>query len=623
MRLFRVVSQAGSTIVAVAMLGGQVHAQAPSSPLDSLPPMSDTTLMLPLRDGVALNTRIFIPKSHDGPLPIIMMRTPYGIANAEGNFRLYLHDLAADGYIFVFQDIRGRNGSQGAFIMNRPLHDPRDEKGVDETTDTWDTIDWLVKHIPGNNGKVGVLGISYPGWLAGEAAIHPHPALKAISPQAPMTDTWMGDDFFHNGAFRLGYGFEYSAFMELSNDNSVPPPIPSYDSFEWYLHLGGLRWVDDSIFKGKVPSWKNFVAHPAYDEFWRSRGLENTLRTPTVPTMDVAGFWDQEDMSGPEMLFAAMEPRDTGGLNFFVGGPWNHGGWARGDGRTLGNIDFGSATSEYFRQKIQAPWFAYWLKGRGPLPFKKAIVYESGSGRWRQFDHWPPKEARATNLYFRADGKLSFDAPAAMPATANDHFIADPAHPVPYRQRPTQWAYDSRGSNWYTWLTEDQRLVQLRPDVLSWQTAPLDHDVTIAGDVVADLFAATTGRDADWIVKLIDVYPDSVNDVMKMAGYQLMVSDEIFRGRYRTSFEHPAPITPNAVLEYTYSLRQQSYSFRKGHRIMVQVQSSWFPAYDLNPQTWVANIFKAGPADFKAQTHSIYRTAKYPSHVVVSVVGEE
>jgi hypothetical protein len=596
---------------------------AQSSPLDSLPPMSDSTLMLPMRDGVKLNTRIFIPKTPNGALPIIMMRTPYGIAHAEGNFRLYLHDLAADGYIFVFQDIRGRNGSQGDFIMNRPLHDPRDEKGVDETTDTWDTIDWLVKNLPGNNGKVGVLGISYPGWLAGEAAVHPHPALKAISPQAPMTDTWMGDDFFHHGAFRLGYGFEYSAFMELSNDNSVPPPIPSYDTFEWYLGLGGLRFIDDSVFKGKVPSWKNFVAHPSYDEFWRSRGLENTLRAPTVATLDVAGFWDQEDMSGPEMLFKAMEPRDTAGLNFFVGGPWNHGGWARGDGKTLGNIDFGSATSEYFRKNIQAPWFAYWLKGKGPLPFKKAMVYESGSNRWRAFDHWPPTEARTTNLYFRANGKLSFDAPPTTPATAHDQYVADPAHPVPYRARPTQWAYDSRGSNWYTWLTEDQRLVQLRPDVLSWQTPALDHDVTIAGDVMADLFAATTGRDADWVVKLIDVYPDSVDDVMKMGGYQLMVADEIFRGRYRKSFEHPAPITPNAVLEYRYTLRQQSYSFKKGHRIMVQVQSSWFPAYDLNPQTWVPNIFKAGPADFKAQTHSIFRTGRYPSHVVVSVVDED
>ena len=605
---------------ALTVLVALAEPVAAQSPLDSLPPMSDTSVMLPVRDGTHLNTRIFIPKTHDAPLPIIMMRTPYGIASAQNNFRSYLRDLALEGYIFVFQDIRGRNGSEGQFLMNRPLHDPADSKGVDESTDTWDTIDWLVKNIPGNNGKVGVLGISYPGWLAGEAAIHPHPALKAVSPQAPMTDTWMGDDFFHHGAFRLGYGFEYSSNMELSKDNSIPPPIPSYDTFEWYLHLGGLRYVDDSVFHGQVPTWKNFVAHPAYDAFWQSRALQRILTAPTVPTMDVAGFWDQEDMAGPELLFAAMEPRDTGGLNFFVGGPWNHGGWARSDGKSLGNIDFGSATSQYFRQQIQAPWFAYWLKGKGALPFKKAMVFESGSNQWRAYDHWPPAQAKPTKLYFHANGKLSFDRPPASTALLRDQYVADPAHPVPYRHRPTQWAYD-RGSAWYTWLTEDQRLVDLRPDVLSWQTDVLDHDVTIAGDVFADIFAATTGQDADWVVKLIDVYPDSVERDAKLGGYQLMVSDEIFRGRYRRSFERPEPIPSHTILEYRFSLRQQAYCFQKGHRIMVQVQSSWFPAYDLNPQTWVPNIFKAGPSAFKAQTHSIYRTARYPSAVEIPVVN--
>jgi len=615
--LARGVCRTGLLLVLASPAQGQ-------SPLDSLPAFADTTLSIPMRDGILLNTRIFTPREPGGPLPIILLRTPYGIAHAENNFRAYLRDLARDGYIFVFQDIRGRYASQGEFIMNRPLHDPADPNGVDESTDAWDTIDWLVKHLPGNNGKVGVLGISYPGWLAGMAAVHPHPALRAVSPQAPMTDTWLGDDFFHNGAFRLGYGFEYASMMELSNDQSVPPPVGRYDTYDWYLSLGSLRHVGDSILQGRVPSWADFVAHPAYDGFWQARALQRILTAPTVPTLTVAGWWDQEDFTGPTLLYAAMEPHDTGNIsfNFFVAGPWNHGGW-RGEGRTLGNIDFGTATGKYFREEVQAPWFAVWLKGQGTLPFSGALVFESGSNQWRHFYRWPPAEAKATNLYFQAGGRLDFTPPPAAPRLAHDQYVADPAHPIPYRQRPIQWVYNPTGSGWYSWLTEDQRFVDGRPDVLTWQTAPLTGDVAIAGDITGHLFAATTGSDADWVVKLIDVYPDSVAGDPKLGGYELIVASEILRGRYRRSFEHPQPITPGAVLEYVVPLRQQSYRFLKGHRIMVQVQSSWFPAYDRNPQTYVPDIFLADPAAFRSRTHSIYRSAAYPSHLTIPVLADQ
>lgn len=595
------------------------------------PNFNVTSAMIPARDGIKLNTLIYVPKDQSGPLPFILMRTPYSIEGSSGNFRSYFKELAAEKYIFVFQDIRGRYGSEGQFVMNRPIHDPRDAKGIDESTDTWDTVEWLLKNVPQNNGRVGVLGISYPGWLTAMAGINPHPAVKALSPQAPMTDAWLGDDFFHNGAFRLSYGFEYATSMELSSDGSVPVPINRYDTYDWYLAQGSLSNLTKAL-GDKVPTWTDFAKHPTYDQVWHSRSLVTYLTRLTVPTLTVGGWWDQEDFFGALENYRVLEKLDTRGINYIVVGPWNHGGWARPYGDSLGRIAFGDSTSAWFRSHIQAPWFAYWLKDKGPLDLSEATVFETGSNKWRRFDSWPPKEAKPQSLYFHNNGELSFRKPsnatitsassALSASSAFDEYRSDPAHPVPYRRRPIQLTYCPCGSDWYTWLVEDQRPVQSRPDVLSWQTEPLEQDLTIAGDVVARLFGSTTGQDADWVVKLIDVYPDSVGgSEPRMGGYQLMVSSEIMRARYRNSFSRPEPMTPNRVTPITVGLHQQSYSFRRGHRIMVQVQSTWFPVYDRNPQTWVPNIFEAKASDFRAQTHRIYRSARYPSHVEISIVS--
>lgn len=588
---------------------------------DTAPGYTDTTLMIPMRDGVQLHTRVFRPKNQSESLPFVMLRTPYGIQGASRQFRSYLKEMADDGYLFVFQDIRGRYTSEGQFLMNRPLHDPKDMKGVDESTDTYDTVDWLLKNVPRNSGRVGVLGISYPGWLAAMAGINAHPAVKAVSPQAPMTDTWMGDDFFHYGAFRLSYGFEYAAGMELSNDGSAPVPIDRYDTYDWYLAQGPLANLSQ-LLAGRVPTWTAFTKHPTYDAFWKSRALPGYLTQLTVPTLSVGGWYDPEDFYGALKTYRTLEAHDTSRINYLVVGPWNHGGWSRGAGDSLGRISWDDSTSAYFREQAQAPWFAYWLKLRGRLPLPEALMFEGGSNRWRAFDEWPPKAATPTKLYFGPQGTLSFTAPTAATTAAADSYVSDPAHPVPYRQRPIQLTYHPQGSDWYTWLVEDQRQVQGRPDVLSWQTEPLTESVTIAGDIVGRLFASTTGQDADWVVKLIDVYPDSARgDEPRMGGYQLMVTSEILRGRYHKSFSRPEPLVPNKVTPFTVDLHQQSYQFQRGHRIMVQVQSSWFPVYDRNPQTWVTNIFEAPASAYRAQTHRVLRSAMYPSHVELPLVS--
>jgi putative CocE/NonD family hydrolase len=452
------------------------------------------------------------------------------------------------------------------------------------------------------------------------AGIHAHGAVKAISPQAPMTDTWMGDDFFHHGAFRLSYGFEYSSDLELSNDQSTPIPIDRYDTYDWYLSQGPLASLT-TLLAGRVPTWINFTRHPTYDAFWQARALPTYLTRLSVPTLTVGGWWDQEDFYGALKTYEALEKLDTARINLLVMGPWNHGGW-RGPGDSLGRISFGGQTGRYFREQVQAPWFAYWLKDRGPRPQTEALLFLAGSNRWRAFDHWPPRTGvKRSQLYFGDHGKIELTPPKT--ATGYDSYVSDPAHPVPYRLRPVQLTYDSRGSDWYTWLVEDQRFVHNRPDVLSYQTGPLTMDLTIAGPITAKLFASTTGRDADWVVKLIDVYPDSVPGLSpRMGGYQLMVASEILRGRYRNSWSRPAPLTPNQVTTFTVDLHQQAYTFLKGHRVMVQVQSTWFPVYDRNPQSWVPNIFDARPADFRPATHRIYRTASYPSHIEVMVLDE-
>jgi putative CocE/NonD family hydrolase len=432
---------------------------------------------------------------------------------------------------------------------------------------------------------------------------------------------WLGDDFHHNGAFRLSYGFEYAAMMETSKENESFK-FDTYDTYDWYLKLGPLSNVNQKYLFGKIPSWNDYVAHPDWDAFWQAQTLIPSLTQVTVPTLNVAGWWDQEDFYGPVEIYKRLEQFDKDHMSYLIVGPWNHGGWNRGGdgGQKLGSIDFGSPTSRYFREKIQAPFFAFYLKDRGPFDRPEATTFEGGTNQWRNWDAWPPKTRVAEeSLYFRANGRLTFDGPTEA-GSQFDAYVSDPAHPVPYRQRPIQMTYDPRGSGWYTWLTEDQRFVQGRPDVLSWQTDVLTQDLRIAGEVLADLFASTTGSDADWVVKLIDVYPENVPTDAKMGGYELMVSNEVFRGRYRTSFEHPVAITPNQVTEFKYSLHGQTYAFLPGHRVMVQVQSTWFPLIDRNPQTFVPNIFNARVDDYRAQTHRIYRTSQQASRVILPVV---
>jgi uncharacterized protein len=582
--------------------------------------------MITMRDGVRLYTTYFAPKNQREPLPIIFVRTPYGIDGFGESIAARAADLLGDDqYIIAFQDIRGRFKSEGQFVMTRPLRDPKNPKSIDEGTDTYDTIDWLVKNVPRNNGRVGMFGTSYDGWLVVMATIEPHPALKTVVEQATPADMYMGDDFHHNGAFRLSYGFEYAYQLESSNENTNFN-FDTYDTYDWYLRLGALSNADAKYFHGKLPTWNNFVQHPNYDSVWKERALRYQLTRPTIPIMHVAGWWDQEDFYGPVKAYELLEKSDTNNLNYLVVGPWNHGGWERREGEKLGNISFGSATSKYFRDKIRAPWFAHYLKGRDP-GFKQpeAITFQTGANKWMSYDAWPLRAGvTERRLYFQTGGRLSFNPPQDSGPKAFDAYVSDPSHPVPYRPRPVEPTYNPTargGSRWNTWLLEDQRFVHNRPDVLTWVTDTLQEDVVLSGQLVAHLFASTTGTDSDWVVKLIDVYPESYPPEPKMGGYQLMVANEILRGRFRQSFESPAPVVANQVTEYTIDLHTSDHRFLKGHKIMIQVQSTWFPLYDRNPQRFVPNIYAARDSDFQAATQRIFRSRRYASYLRVPVAA--
>ena len=604
--------------LAVVALGARQSAPAPN-PADAF---TVQDVLIPARDGVKLFTRIFTPKNQQGPLPLIFRRTPYGIDGAAGAFTRYYKALADDGYLFVFQDIRGKFKSEGEFVMQRPARPPGDTTSLDEGTDTYDTIEWLLKNVPNTNGRVGMLGVSYDGWTTIMGAIEPHPALKAISPQASPADMWLGDDFHHNGAFRLSYAFEYATMMESGKDVKHFA-FDRYDTFDWYLSLGPLSAVNRKYLRETIPTWNDYVRHPDYDQFWKRQTMVPHIRSVKVPTLNVAGWWDQEDFYGPLTIYEALEKHDTSNMNYLVVGPWNHGGWTR-DGTALGPIGFGSDTAAHFRDQVQAPFFAYFLKDKGTRTFPEALTFEAGTNQWRQWSQWPPaKETKTVGLYFGANEALAIGTPPAPGALGSDAFVSDPAHPVPYRQRPIQPTYFPGGSKWSTWLVEDQRFVDDRADVLSWESPPLKEDLTIAGEVVAKLFASTTGTDADWVVKLIDVYPEHHPENWDLAGYQLMVSNEVFRGRYRKGFEMPTPIPAHTVQPYTFSLHTQNYTFKAGHRVMVQVQSTWFPIVDRNPQTFTKSIFDAEERDFVKATHRVYRSTRYPSRVEVPVVTRD
>ncbi len=581
-----------------------------------------TVVMVPMRDGVRLHTEVYQPKNQTGDLPVILERTPYGLNRDDNGFSTRLRkyrELIHDGYIFVMQDIRGRYDSEGEHVSLGPIRHHLDPEAIDESTDTWDTIEWIVNNVPDNNGRVGTLGISYGGFLTTRALVNPHPALRATSPQATCADMFVGDDWHHNGAFRLEYAFRWIASMERSKriDHYASD---RYDTYQWFLELGPLSNVDNKILHGQAPSWTAFAEHPNLDDYWITEMcgvLPFISGDVTVPTLTVLGWFDAEDFHGPLQVYHEYERRDVADLNHLVIGPWSHGGWAYSDGSKLGPVDFESETSRHYREKIEAPWFAYWLKDEGTLELPEVTVFQTGSNQWQEFDAWPPPDSTTRNLYLHPNGSLSFDLPDDTKDDVFSSYVSDPDHPVPYRHRPIR----SR-EGWPEWQLEDQRMAHLRPDVLTWESEPLEEEVTLTGDAVAKLFASTSGEDCDWVVKLIDVYPEDYPPNPKLGGYQMMVTGEVFRARYRNSYENPEPVIPGQITEYTINLRDRNHRFLKGHRIMVQIQSSWFPLIDRNPQTWVDNIYRAVEEDFRPATQRGYTSRKYPTHIVIPVREE-
>lgn len=585
-------------------------------------PVTFQEVMIPMRDGIRLETVIIAPRNLKGPLPFLIDRTPYGVPSKAAVERGM---PAAAGWRYenfyvVQQNIRGRFQSEGKFVMGRPPHRPDDPKGVDETTDAWDTVDWLVKHIPNNNGRAGMAGTSYDGWTTVMAALDPHPALKAAIEQASPADQFLGDDFHHNGAFRLSYGFEYSAMLETSSTENYHFEFDRADTYDWYLGLGALANAEERYFHGKIPTWQDFTHHPNYDAYWQRLAFAPYLNAVKIPIVHVAGWWDQEDFYGPQKIYEMLEPHDSGHRNYFVAGPWNHGQW-NGEGRRLGAIDFGSDTSREYREKIFQPWFDYWLRGAGELRLAEATVFETGNNQWREYPAWPPRQGvTAKRLYFHGDRGLSFAPPAG--GAAFDEYVSDQANPVPYRPRPVMPTYP--GPDWRVWLVQDQRFVDHRPDVLSFETEPLADAVRVAGDIMVDLYASTSGSDSDWFVKLIDVYPEDAPEDSathtRMGGFQLIIADEILRARFRDSFEKPAPVPPNRVVRYAIDLHTNAHAFLKGHRIMVQVESTCFPVYDRNPQKFVPNIFEAHAEDYVKATERVYHSPEAPSAVLLPMV---
>jgi uncharacterized protein len=587
-----------------------------------------TEVMIPMRDGVKLHAIVLKAADIAAPLPFLIQRTPYGVDETDrASFSYSRPELARGGYIYVAEDIRGRFKSQGEFEMIRPLTDhgalPRNRKAIDESIDAYDTVEWLLKNVTGNNGRAGFIGTSYPGFLAMMAGVDPHPAVKAISPQAPMIDVWIGDDFFHNGAFRQSYGYDYALGLESSKqlidvDYGKDKRGKPVDGFDYFLERGSFAQDVKKSGAKTLPTWKLFLKHPAYDSVWRARAVERALQTVAVPTLTVGGYYDQEDMWGPQEEYARLEPHDVSRQNFLVLGPWRHGSWSSSS-RRLGSLDYTEPIGKEFRAQIEARFFAHYLKDEAGFDLEDTASFQTGSNTWKRYAHFPPAESRPTSLHLEGAGLLSWTSSPGWSAHAQTSYFSDPAHPVPYRHRPIQPAY-SDGSQWYNWLTEDQRFVTDRLDVAVWRLPVLKRDLVLTGEVTADIFAATTGTDNDLVVKLIDEYPDSDPDP-QMRGYQLLTNAEIFRGRYLDRFEKPAALEAGAIREYEFSLHAVDHVFKAGHTVMVEVQSTWFPLYDRNPQTFVPNIMTAKPGDYKPATITIYSGPGHDSTLQVPVMN--
>jgi putative CocE/NonD family hydrolase len=584
-------------------------------------------VMIPMRDGVKLFTQVFSPKDQSQEFPILMKRTPYSIRYyGAGEFPRILGPnslYAPEKFIFVYQDVRGKFKSEGEFVVMKPHITQKKGPGdTDESSDTYDTIEWLLENIPNHNGRVGQWGISYPGWQTVMGMIDAHPAMKASSPQASPADMWIGDDFHHNGAFRLMYTFGW-----LSRNAAVRSGPSSQgarrfdygtpDGYRFFLELGPVSNVDKKYFHNRVPTWNEYMAHGDYDDYWKNQDVLQWLEGITHPILNVAGWFDAEDFYGPMSIYYTIEEKNPHNQSTLVVGPWLHGGWARMDGDALGDIRFSVKTGEYFRKNVEFPFFLYHLKDKGEMTLPEALVFETGSNQWKSYDRWPPEQAAEKQLYFHADGRLSFSPPSGASGVC-DEFISDPDKPVPFSS-------ETRTSQGHLWMVEDQRFAAGRPDVLVYQTDVLTEDVTVAGPLIANLFVSTTGTDADWIVKLIDVYPGDAPDNqpnpqnVRMGHFQMLVGADVFRGKYRNSFGKPEPFVPGQIAKIEYDLRDKYHCFLKGHRIMIQVQSTWFPVIDRNPQTFV-DIYHARATDFQKATHRVYRSAKHASNLKLRIL---
>lgn len=619
---------------------GTTHlfAQAPKKNEDSLYIREHYTKMermIPMRDGIKLFTAIYVPKAASSSVkfPIMLNRTPY--SSAPYGDTLYKVSLgpsmlfAKEGYIFVYQDVRGKYMSEGDFDAYRPfIPNKKSKSETDESSDAYDTIDWLLKNVEGNNGRVGSWGISAPGYYATMTNVEAHPALKASSPQAPVTDWFMGDDRHHNGAFFLMGTFSFISSYGATRPVPTSKGAPGFsaygtpDSYEFYKNLGPVKTVNEKIFKGENKIWNQLMEHEVYDQFWQSRTPVPFLKNIKPAVMVVGGWFDQEDLYGPLKTYQGIESNKPKSANLLVMGPWIHGGWSRGTGESLGNIRFGSKTSSFYQKEIELPFFNQYLKDKADPNLPKAYIFETGSNEWRKYDQWPPKNTIEKKLYLHPDGKLSFSPTMTIMQVgvepAYNEYISDPAKPVPY----TSEVRIIRGADF---MYEDQRFAASRPDVLVYESDVLTEDIAISGNVAANLFVSTTGTDADFVVKLIDVYPgdapnDSpVNPAMKMGGFQLLVRGEVMRSKFRKSFSKPEAMVPNKIENVKFDMQDAAHRFKKGHKIMIQVQSSWFPLVDRNPQKFV-NIYKAEVSDFQKAVHKVYSSGTSSSYVSVRVL---
>ncbi len=582
--------------------------------------------MVPMRDGTRLFTIVYTPRDTTRTYPVILFRTPYSIPPYEPDaYRARLgpsSEFDREGYIVVFQDARGKFRSEGEFEVMRPFKPVKQTpKDVDESSDTWDTIDWTLKNIPRHNGRVGMWGVSYPGWQVVMGMMNAHPALKAASPQASPSDMFVGDDFHHNGAFRLMYAFSWLAGNARTRAGQTTTSGAAFDygtpdGYRFFMEAGAPARIDSLYFRGEVPAWNEFMRHPNYDEYWKAQNVLKDLATvpADLPILNVAGWFDAEDFYGPTSIYYTLEKIHPKNRSILAIGPWLHGGWNSMPGDELGNIRFGSPTSRHFQSEVQFPFFQCHLKDVCDRTLPEATVFETGSNAWRTYDSWPPKTGVPRKLYFHANGKLSFEAPRSAGV---DQYIHDPAKPVPF-------SAETRTTQGHLWMIEDQRFAATRPDVLVYETEPLTEDVTIAGPIIANLHAWTTGTDADFVVKLIDVLPgDAPNNNPNPAGvrmghFQMLLAGEVLRAKYRRNIEKPVPMVPGRVTHIEFDLRDRFHTFRKGHRIMVHVQSSWFPVIDRNPGMFT-DIYHAKPTDYRRTTQRIYRSPAQASHLLVRV----